>query len=108
MKADYIKLSGRSVEATGRYVPAAILPGNAGVERSAAQRPILDVDRLVSLTSAEEADRRAIGLEQAERSLGTTAVHRSNEVDKRLVPEVAGDYAMRARLYRDRASELRS
>jgi hypothetical protein len=82
--------------------------------RTAVQKLILESGRLVGLansiggcTSSSEADKLAEHLEGAARGMGAAAATPSNEVDQILFLEVAGDYAKRARLYRDRARELR-
>jgi hypothetical protein len=83
--------------------------------RSAVQRLILEAGRLVGLansigecSSPEDADRQAEGLEEAARNMGDYVRTPTNTLDRMLGLEIAGNYAMRARLYRDRARELRS
>jgi hypothetical protein len=76
---------------------------------------ILDAGRAANLAfslgacrTAEEADRHADNMEVFARQRGAAATQLSNAVDQLQSLELAGDYARRARLYRDRAKELRS
>jgi hypothetical protein len=83
-------------------------------ERTPVQKLINEAGRLIGLTSsiagcasAPDADAEAEHLEGAALNMGAAAIERSNQVDQLQFLEVAGNYAMRARLYRDRARELR-
>lgn len=58
--------------------------------------------------TAEDADHRADTAEAAARTMVDAAFMPSGEGDQLEFLERAGDYAKRARLYRDRARELRS
>jgi hypothetical protein len=84
-------------------------------ERTTVQRLINDAGRLVELafelgscTSADEAEKRAVAMEESARAMDAASVPPSNEIDRMLALDVAGDSAWRARLFRARARELRS
>jgi hypothetical protein len=83
-------------------------------DRSAVQKLINEAGRLIglasslgALTDAEEADCHAEVLEECARRMGGAMALPSNGLDQMLGLQLAGDYAKRARLYRDRARELR-